>query len=306
MPDQPNADTSQAKDGTNGAGASGDDASTKYVTLEALQGVLGSFSAELTKSLDAKLGKAVNAAAAQHAEKVLKQRGLDALTPDAIKRLAEVTAPKPDDAGGDAEADTAQAAKPSRKDSKEGKADSAGTDFEALLKKQQQEFEKRIRSVEERTQKQIEEERALRTKAERLRVEEIGASKARDILSKHVAQGASELAFDVLRARNHLIVGDDGTPYFRRAGASDDDEPLAFEDGLKEHFLKDPASKFLVPAQKPNTPSTKPRPASATGNGGSGNGSSTNPADIAEAAHQRLGMPLSQALFSSGSGPSST
>lgn len=291
MPDQPNADTSQAKDGTNAAGASGDDASTKYVTLEALQGVLGSFAETLKTSLNAQLGKAVNAAAAQHTDRQLKALGL---TPEVLRKLTEPA--KSDDAGGDAEADTAQAARSTKKDAKEGK-DSSIPDFEALLKKQQADFEKRLRTHAEQTQKQIEEERALRQKAERARIEESGTTKARDILAKHVTPDGLKFALSALRQGNHLVIGEDGTPFFRAEGAGEDDEPIPFEQGLKEHFLKDPAAKIFLPPAKPITPKTPARPA-ALGASGAGNGTSGISADDIEAgARARTGASLVGNLF---------
>ena len=216
--------------------------------------------------LEGKLGKLVNGATTNHLSREMKKLGL---TPETAAAIAKLTAPKPDPAEGgddaDAEAEREAQAEAKRAAKRAGKTEpqaAAGkeVDIEALLKKQATEMEanwaKRFKAVEETTNKRLAEERTKREQAERAQVELRGTTAAREALSKHVIPDAAGFAFDAIKARGHLHIADDGTPYYR-ANPADEDSQVPFADGVTE-FLKSPGAKVFLPA--PQTKVGRPPP----------------------------------------------
>lgn len=229
---------------------------------------LAEMMAGIQKTL-AGLPNMVNKAAQDQAGRQLKALGLDKDT------IAKLLTPKADaeeiEDGADADAQ-AEAKKAAAAAKKAAKANEAGAqqqqqtvDFDALLKKQAADFEKRIKTVEEKTSKTIAEERAKREAAERAQVELRGTTAARAVLSKSVVPDAADLAFDVLVARKHLHIGEDGTPYYR-SNPADEDSQVPFADGVTE-FLKSPGAKMFLPAPQPKGGKQPPKPLPLPQNG---------------------------------------
>jgi hypothetical protein len=190
----------------------------------------------------------VNKAAQDHAGRQLKALGL---TPEAIAKL---TAPPKTEGEGEGEGEGEDP--PPKPKGKGGKQPEAGAqqgqqpDIEALLKKQaadiEAKFSKEFKTLEESTKVKLAEAEQKRQAAERARIETLGATKARELLSKQVIPDAADLAFDALVKRGHLHIAEDGTPYYR-GNPSDEDSQVAFADGVAE-FLKTPGAKVFLPA----------------------------------------------------------
>lgn len=276
-----------AKTGTDGAAAETADFITR-ADFEA-------FTADLKKTLSS-LPNTVNKAAQDQLGRQLKALGL---TPET---LAKLTAPKPPEAEGEGEEEQEQPKPPKTPKAPKVEAGADKTvDIEALLKKQAAEmeasFSKRFKAVEETTTKKLAEERDKREKAERAQVELRGTTAAREALSKHVIPDAAGFAFDAIKARGHLHIAEDGTPYYR-ANPADEDSQVPFADGVTE-FLKSPGAKVFLPAPALK-PGNKPKIPPLNQSGANGAQSVNSPASIDAGVRARTGMDLSTLLLTPG------
>lgn len=279
-----------AKPGTDGAAAENADYVTK-AEFEALNANLASIAATLKG-----LPNTVNKAAQDQLGRQLKALGL---TPEV---LAKITAPpKPEGEGEGEEEEPPKPPKTPKAPKVEAGADKT-VDIEALLAKQaaaqKADFDKRFKAFEETTTKKLTEERTKREAAERAQVELRGVTAAKALLAKSVIPDAADYAFDAIRARGHLHVGDDGVPYYR-SNPADEDSQVPFADGVAE-FLKSPGAKVFLPAPAPKIGTTKPKIPPPIQGGANGAQPVNNPAAIDAGVRARTGMDLSTLLLTPG------
>lgn len=291
MPNESNA--TGAETGKDGNAAGNADYVTKADFTEAMAGI---------QKAIASLPNTVNAAAKSQLDRQLKALGL---TPEAI---AKITAPPKTEGEGEGEGEGEDP--PPKPKGKGGKQPEAGAqqgqqpDIEALLKKQaadiEAKFSKQFKALEENTKVKLAEAEQKRQAAERARIETLGATKARELLSKQVIPDAADLAFDALRARGNLVIAEDGTPFYR-SNPSDEDSQVPFADGVAE-FLKTPGAKVFLPApqQKPKPGTGNQKPIVPSAQQGTGNNANINPAAIDAGVKARTGMDLNTLLFSPG------
>lgn len=264
MPDQ-HDETSQSKNGANGAG----DGTPDNVTKADL--------ANFAEAIKGEITKAVNAAAKQQVDRQLKSFRDAGLTPDLIAKMAKLSPPAEEREGeGDEEANQAQQLAPAAKSPKQPKKTDATTqeqqpaavDIDALLKKQAADFEGKLKAASAKFEKDLAAEKTKREEAARaLNEERVMASVRKTLAEKKVRPENVDDFIASMTARKALVIGDDGAVTIR-AG---EDEHHDIASGVDAFIAAHPGAKsFLLPPQASPLPKDgkTPRPAPPAGRSG--------------------------------------
>jgi hypothetical protein len=229
MPNATDGDTSTASEGA------------QPLTIADLQRLLSEERAANTA--------AMNAAISSHTKRLAKS-----LDEKYAKAPPKVEAEGDDETTADAKGDKPAAPKPAQQAPEAPKPDPAI----AALQKQ----------IAALTAKSEASEKA-RAAAERARLEESAFAKLRSALTGKVAQGAEDHALDLLRARNRVVIGDDGTVRMRGLAKDEPDDGHDLESGVAA-FIKSDEAKFFVPPPNAGPANTKRSPSFDRSNGTTG------------------------------------
>lgn len=252
------------------AAASANADEKKYVTLD-----------DLEKLFTERLPKVVNAAVTAHSKRIAK---------DFDEKLAKALAPKPegDDATaepGDADPSAQAQGKATPKPQQQPAASPELVTLQKQLVKMQADLAK--------TQGDLTSERTARAKAERQRVEEQAYSTVRTALAGKVIAGVEGDVLDLLRSRNALVVGDDGSVRLKlRASADEPEEGLDLDTGLPQ-FLK--TKPHFLPAPNAGPSGGKQRSAPANPGGPPQRGGPTT--NAAAAVEQKFGKRIDELVL---------